>query len=73
MALIIDKEFVRNSHQLKYYVDLFDSTKNLCLNQQSEEGKNSLEGEDMRFSRKKFTYLLQQMAKNLFPGYSNAY
>jgi hypothetical protein len=73
MALIIDKDFVRNSHQLHYFAELYDSIRNSCLNSQSEEGKNALEGEDMRFSRKKFTYLLQQMAKKIFPGSLNPY
>jgi len=73
LALIIEKDFVKNSNKLAYFVDLYEEIRGKNIDQEYAYGKNNLEFEEQKFSRKKFIKLLREMAKKLYPGYPNAY
>lgn len=73
LALIIEKEFIKNSSKIMQFVDLYEEVRGKNLELDHAYTKNNLEVEEQKFNKKKFIRLLKEMAKRLYPGHANPY
>ena len=77
LSLIIERDFLKNANKLQDFVTLYDDFKS----QPSFENTTTMtpatqqsnECEELKFTKKKFLSMLQALAKQLYPGYDNAY